>query len=78
MTRNIYHKKPFTQLNKVLEGLGLEKLEYIAQSLFVNKDFKFYIVKITFQDYQAKIFSVIQVFRDLISDFSSISQVVSA
>ena len=36
-----------------------------VKSLFLSKDSGFYIVKITFIDYQVKIFSLILVFGDL-------------
>ena len=48
----------------VKEGLNLQKNEQIVQNLFLSKDFGFYIVKITFLEYQAKIFSLIQGFGD--------------
>ena len=61
---NICHKKLLTQPNKIPEKLNLQKLSKLFK-FFLSKDFGFYIVKITFLDYHAKIISLIQVFGDL-------------
>ena len=59
----LYHKKPSTHPNTILEGLNLQKLAQIVKYLFLSKGFGFSIVKIL--DYQAKIVSLIIGFGDL-------------
>ena len=54
----LFYKKPITQPNKVLEGFNLKKLAQIVQRLF-------YIIKITFLDYQAKYSLLYKFFVDL-------------
>ena len=50
--KKLYHKKSPTQPNNLLEGLNLQQFAQIAYNLFISEDFGFYIVKITFIDYQ--------------------------
>ena len=48
-----------------LQGLSLQKIWVNCLKFVLSADFGFYIVQITFLDYQAKIFSIKQVFRKL-------------